>query len=45
MSRRVPLFLLVCICKGSLFAQDVCNSEQTPVLEQIRVLGMRVGDP
>ena len=38
MSRREPLFLLVCICTGSLFAQDVCNSEQTRVLEQIRVV-------
>jgi hypothetical protein len=36
-SRRVPLFLLICICTGSLFAPHVCNSEQTPVLEQIRV--------
>jgi len=34
MSRRVPLFLLVCFCTGSLFAQDVCNSEQTQALEQ-----------
>ena len=38
MSRRVPLFLLVCICTGSLFAPHVCNSEQTQVLEQIRVV-------
>src|SRR6266851_446751 len=37
MSRRVPLFLLVCFCTGSLFAQDVCNSEQTQALEQTRV--------
>jgi hypothetical protein len=36
-SRRVLLFLLVCICTGSLFAPHVCNSEQTRVLEQITV--------
>src|SRR5713226_1521433 len=38
MSRGVPLFLLVCICTGSLFAPHVCNSEQTRVLEQISVV-------
>ncbi len=45
MSRRVPLFLLVCFCTGSLFAQDVCNSEQTQALEQTRVAWHESGRP